>query len=48
MKNKLVKALAITSSVCALMSFNCMTASAVKNDWDSSWKGGTAVCNLNS
>lgn len=48
MKNKFIKAFAITSSVCALMSFNCMTASAVKNDWDSSWTGGTAVCNLNS
>lgn len=44
MKKKLISLLTITSSICALIPFNCLNANAVKNNWDSEWKGGTGYC----
>lgn len=40
MKKSFMRTLAVTSSIFALLPFNCLSANAVKNDWDTSWKGG--------
>lgn len=44
MKKKFIKVLMVTSSICALMPFSSLSASAVKNNWDSKWTGGSGYC----
>ena len=43
MKNKFLKKLLITASVCAMLPINCFSANA-GNSWDSPWAGGTPDC----
>lgn len=45
MKNKVIKTLAITLSMCAIAPLGSFSASAKTNNWDSAWTGGSGYCN---
>lgn len=44
MKNKFIKALLLTTSICATIPFNGLAVSAKNNCADSPWKGGEGGC----